>query len=89
MTENREVTDSEEVFRIVDAIKPLLAGHSPDIQGAVVADLLAIWLAGHVDQSEIGCADKPETDKIRRAMLDMHVEQVWKLCAVNEKIMGL
>lgn len=32
---------------IVERIRPLLAGHSPPLQGMVVAELTAIWLAGH------------------------------------------
>lgn len=33
--------------QLVDAIKPLLAGKHPSLQGIVLADLLAIWVAGH------------------------------------------
>lgn len=31
---------------MVDRIRPLLAGHPPELQGIVVVELLAIWLAG-------------------------------------------
>jgi hypothetical protein len=33
--------------RIIEQIRPLLAGHNPATQGAVVAELLAIFLGGH------------------------------------------
>jgi hypothetical protein len=39
--------DPARVFELVDRIRPLLAGNHPGVQGAVLADLLAIWLAGH------------------------------------------
>lgn len=32
---------------IVDMVRPLLAGHPPQVQGIVVVELLAIWVAGH------------------------------------------
>jgi len=28
-------------------IKPLLAGHAPELQGAVLADLVSLFFAGH------------------------------------------
>lgn len=35
------------VDNLVDRIKPILANHAPDLQGAVIADLFAIYIAGH------------------------------------------
>lgn len=58
---------------IAEAIKPLLAGHHPVIQGAALADLLAIWLAGH----------PPE---FRQTLLDAHIEAVRDLIPINVKI---
>ena len=37
----------QEVYIIAGAIEPHLAGHDPGVQGAVLAMLLAKWLAGH------------------------------------------
>lgn len=34
-------------FDIVARIKPMLAGHDVALQGAVLADLVSLWLAGH------------------------------------------
>ena len=59
------------VTEIVDRIRPILGGHHPAVQGAVVADLLAIWLAGH--QADL-----------REALLDVHIEKVRELVPVNE-----
>jgi hypothetical protein len=32
---------------ISEKIKPLLAGHDPSVQGAVLADLVSMYFAGH------------------------------------------
>jgi hypothetical protein len=64
-------TDPRRVGPIVDAIRPLLAGKDPAIQGAVLADLLAIFLAGH----------HPE---LREDILELHIDAVRELIPVNE-----
>jgi hypothetical protein len=28
-------------------IKPMLHGHGPDVQGALLADMVSLWIAGH------------------------------------------
>ena len=65
------------VEQIVKAISPLLAGHSPEIQGAVLADLLAMFLAGHVGS---------DADAVREEILRLHIETVRELIPVNEEI---
>lgn len=35
------------VENLVLAIRPFLAGHPPQVQGAVLADLTSLWLSGH------------------------------------------
>ena len=61
---------------IVDRIKPILAGESPGVQGAVVADLAAIWIAGHRDES------RAEGDAMREELLEMHCRHVRELLAM-------
>ena len=39
--------DAADVDRIVEAIRPIIGGKPPQIQGAVIADLLSIFIAGH------------------------------------------
>ena len=64
---------------IGSVIEPLLAGRPAEVQGAILADLTATWLAGHV-------ADSPDqTEEFRRAMFDHWVETVWKLVPINER----
>jgi hypothetical protein len=58
-------------LEIVERIKPLLAGHAPERQGAGLADLLSIWLAGH-------------PAFLREELLIMHIEQGRKLVPISE-----
>lgn len=67
-----------EVDRLVERIRPILAGHPPDVQSGVLADLLAIWLAGHVGS---------HAEKVRKKLLADHLKLVRKLVPPNEKIM--
>lgn len=79
MTEPAEV-----VGLIVKRMGVLLAGHPAEIQGAVLADLLAIYLAGHhIHGSQV------RTDALRERLLEMHVGAVRELIPVNaEQIHG-
>jgi len=55
-------------------IQPLLKGLGPDIQGAVLADLLSIWLAGFPEE-------------MREDVLTLHIEQMRPLIEVSAKMM--
>ena len=72
-----------EIAAIVDRIKPLLAGKSPEVQGAVLADCLAIWLAGHHV-----AGDEDATRTLRADLLAIHCAAVRNLVPVNAKILG-
>lgn len=61
-----------EIQRVTDQIRPLLAGRGPDIQGAVLADLVSMWLAGHQCSAAL-----------REEILALHVETVRALTPVN------
>jgi hypothetical protein len=74
---------TREVAAIIDRIRPLLAGHSPEVQGAVLADLLAIWLAGHHV-----AGDEDATRTMREELLAFHLTQVRQLTTVNARSMG-
>ena len=39
--------NAEEALVLTEAIKPLLAGRGPFVQGAVLVNLTSLWLAGH------------------------------------------
>ena len=63
---------------ISEQISSMLHGLGPDIQGAIVADLVATWLAGF---------QGPGAEAMRNALLEAHVQTVRQLIPVNEKIM--
>ena len=63
----------------VEQIRPLLAGLEPPIQGAILADLLAIWLAGHFAEGP------PSTTALRDLLLEQHMGLVRALIPINEK----
>ena len=71
---NRMASQAMELSREISLkLQPMLKGHPPELQGAVLADLLAIFLAGHAPQ-------------IREEILRVHLAQMRPLIAVNEKI---
>lgn len=70
MTES-EFCYAEEFRRIEDAIKPLLTGHPPPLQGAILADLLALYLAGHAPD-------------LREDILQITINTIRRLIPVNE-----
>jgi hypothetical protein len=70
-----------EVMRLVEEIKPLLAGKSAFVQGAALADLLAIFLAGH-----IAPGNQAATNQLREDILTMHIEKVRELVPVNAEL---
>ena len=65
-------SELEEVKQLVESIRPRLAGRAAHVQGAVLADLLSLWLAGHAPQ-------------LRDSVLAMHVEVVRALMLANER----
>jgi hypothetical protein len=72
--------DVLEIVALVEQIRPLFAGREPDIVGGALADLLATWLAG------FRVLDNPKaTTEFREAMLQMHLECMHPLIAINEK----
>ncbi len=72
-----------EIVKLVDRIRPLLAGISPEIQGAALADCLAIWLAGHDIPG-----DRIATWEWRDDLMENHWVTVRDLISINAKIMG-
>jgi hypothetical protein len=82
MTNHQEATRmADEAMRLVEEIKPKLAGLAPELQGAVLADLLAMWLAGHF------AGDAEATARLRRTMLAEHLKTVSGLVEPNEAML--
>jgi hypothetical protein len=67
-----------EVLALVREIRSLLAGRDASVQGAVLADLLAMWLAGHVH-----LGDPEATKRARELMLEAHIVGVKALIDIN------
>lgn len=62
----------------VEKIRRVLARRHPAVVGAVLADLLAIWLASHVVPG-----DEPATEDQRERLLQAHLERVRQLIPIN------
>jgi hypothetical protein len=78
-----------EVAPIVDQIKPILAGKDDALQGAVLADLLAIWISGHRVLAEGDVTPERaarEMHRLQNGLLNFHMKQVRHLIPVNNKI---
>lgn len=61
---------SQDVLDLVDEIRPQLAGLAPNLQGAALADLVSLWLAGH-------------PRRMREDLLSAHMEAVRNLTELN------
>jgi hypothetical protein len=64
-----------DVAEAIDAIRPHLAGRPPEIQGAVLAELLATYLAGYQGNA---------AEALREELLAHHVATVRELIPVIE-----
>lgn len=67
-------TEAMELSRKISLkLQPMLKGRDPGVQGATIADLAAIWLAGWPPAA-------------REELLQMHVQKIRELIEVNEKL---
>jgi hypothetical protein len=65
--------DATLALQIVERIKPILAGQPPTVQGAVLADLLSLWLAGHFLMG----------NAVIESVLETHIQAVRQLLPVS------
>jgi hypothetical protein len=61
-----------------------LRGRDPQVQGAILADLVATWLAGHMMRPPE--RDDAAINALREAMLADWLDTVRRLIPVNEKL---
>jgi hypothetical protein len=61
-------------------IAPLLANNEPEVQSAALADLTAMWLAGHFVNN-----DRAGTHKLRQLLLHEHIKLIQQLIPLNEQ----
>jgi hypothetical protein len=68
----------DKVKMLIGKISPILHGHDQQTQGAVLAELLAKWLAGHVVPG-----DRIETILLRGRILHERMKIVRDLTKIN------
>jgi hypothetical protein len=78
MTVRDRVNESGE---IVEQVRPILAGHSPEVIGAALADLFATLLAGHFDDR-----GAVETAELREEIMATWIETARRLIKPNEQM---
>lgn len=61
-------------------IAPTLYGEPSFVQGAVLADLMSLWIAGHHVPG-----DPAATDEARKLFVEDWLKAVWKLVPESEK----
>jgi hypothetical protein len=73
-------THARAAVDLFEQIVPLLRGQHPYVQGLVLADCLALWLAGHF------IAGNPDATKsMRESLLKAHIAAVKDLIGPNEQ----
>lgn len=84
------VLSDKDLAAIRDAVNELwpelqriLAGRPPQQQGAILADLTAIWIAGHVERG-----NPAGTIRLRNQLVLHQLDYIDQLIPINAKIMG-
>jgi hypothetical protein len=73
-TQDERDAANREVDNVIDGCRALLVSHAGDVQGAVLCELTAMWLAGHPDYS-------------RQALFEVHTEHTLGNIRTHEKIL--
>lgn len=74
--------EASRIVELVGIMRGWLAGESPMVQSAVLADLLATFLSGHVILD-----DEAATDALREEHLLLHLDLVRQLIPVNYQML--
>jgi hypothetical protein len=74
--------DAEAAYQLVQNVMAHFKGKPAQVQGAALADLLAMWLAGHLDRED---PEGERTERIREVMLEAHLVAVRALIPINYK----
>jgi hypothetical protein len=69
----------EQIDAVVEEIKPHLANRHPAVQGAALANLLAIFLVGHRIEG-----DSEATHELRMQCIEMHMKAVAEYIPIYE-----
>jgi hypothetical protein len=73
MSTKPTVVDVEDVNQLVKAISALLAGQRPEVQGAALAELSSMFIAGHFRGGA----------SLMAAVLKHHIDALAKLVPIN------
>lgn len=73
----------KEAPEIAERIYPMLAGLHPTVQGAIIADLTATWIAGHVVEG-----NPQDTEKLRKFLFEQHIRLTSSLIEPNAEMLG-
>lgn len=76
----RYAREKKEFEELIEAIRPMLADKGAEVQGCVLAELVATWVAGHV-----ALGDPKTTKMVHEQVLQMHVVAVEALVDINYK----
>lgn len=85
--------ESSKIDTLVELIRPILAGQHEAIQSAVLADLLSMWLAGHIIAARLDTPAGQEKrreklqEKLRDKLLRDHIKLVRDLIPLNEAML--
>jgi hypothetical protein len=74
----------DDVTRVVPEVHKLLRNLPPQIQSAILADCLALWLAGH---RAVDPTDTEGLAEFRETLLAEHIDLVRKLLVVNDQML--
>lgn len=75
MTNNRNIGNFiAESDGLVDEISPLLHGHTPEVLGSAIAELLAIFIAGH--HPEIRDVTFNTLIDLAKSLVPVHIERL-------------
>lgn len=61
---------------LIERIRPLLAGHHPAVQGYVVAELVATWIAGH--HADVRDEIRAKQFELIRELEELHAKVLWR-----------
>jgi hypothetical protein len=75
MTKSRRRDITADALDLSDQVKPILSGHNPNVVGGALADLVALYVAGH----RTGSADKALRAKMQEDVLGAWLELVERL----------
>jgi hypothetical protein len=83
ITEAEKKAKGDKSEQLVERIALILQGHGPDVQGAALADLVAIWLAGHRSATSFDGKQVMSGDDLRKQVFAHFVAAVIELTKIN------